>query len=137
MPRFSTPPPISLLLKTKVKPHFDRTVTDRSKSLFGLVSTPNPVISSPLVLLAAKLPVASYFRDEYPANQALRVAQCNTNVKRILKARNFGFGTLAFGATSWDWSHPASATKRGDDGALGAWTKKIGNEQLTTAGGSR
>src|SRR5689334_4675424 len=43
--RFSTPPPIALLLKTKAKPHFDRTVTDRSKSLFSLVSTSNPVAS--------------------------------------------------------------------------------------------
>jgi hypothetical protein len=28
------PTPIALLLKTKAKPHFDRTVTDRSKGFF-------------------------------------------------------------------------------------------------------
>jgi len=121
----------------RAQPQFDRTVTDRSKSLFGLVSTSNPVVSFP-AFADRHFPIASrLLSDEHPANHPLRVAQLDANVKRILKARNFGFGALVFSATDWDWSHPASATKRGKDGALGAWIKKIGNEQLTTAGGSR
>jgi hypothetical protein len=35
-PSARTPPPISVLLKTKVKPQFDRTVTERSKSFFAV-----------------------------------------------------------------------------------------------------
>jgi hypothetical protein len=34
-------------LITKAQPQFDRPVTDRSKSLFGLVLTPNHVVSFP------------------------------------------------------------------------------------------
>ena len=32
-PSATTPPPISVLLKTKIKPQFDRAVTDRSKAI--------------------------------------------------------------------------------------------------------
>ena len=77
---------MSLLLKTKAKPHFDRTVTDRSKSLFNLVSTSNLVEFLSLLLASRQLPVASCFSDEYTENHALRVAQPNTNVKRIISA---------------------------------------------------
>jgi len=38
-------PGYAVLLKTKAKPHFDRTVTDRSNPLFGLVLTPNHIVS--------------------------------------------------------------------------------------------
>jgi hypothetical protein len=35
-PSATTPPPITALLKTKIKPQFDRTVTERSKPFFRL-----------------------------------------------------------------------------------------------------
>jgi hypothetical protein len=34
-PSARDPTPIGVLLKTNIKPQFDRTVTDRSKSFFG------------------------------------------------------------------------------------------------------
>jgi hypothetical protein len=40
-------PGVPLLLKTKAKPHFDRTVTDRSKPFFGLILALNHVVSFP------------------------------------------------------------------------------------------
>jgi hypothetical protein len=39
----ATPPPLSILLQTKGQLPFNRTVTDRSNSLFGLVSHLNRV----------------------------------------------------------------------------------------------
>jgi hypothetical protein len=36
-------PGVGVLLKTNVKPQFDRSVTERSKPLFTLFSTSNPV----------------------------------------------------------------------------------------------
>jgi len=41
-------PGYAVLLKTKAKPHFDRTVTDRSNLVFALLSAPNPVVPFPL-----------------------------------------------------------------------------------------
>jgi len=41
---FTDPTPLQdVLLKTKVKPEFDRTVTDRSKPFLSLISTVNRV----------------------------------------------------------------------------------------------
>src|SRR6478609_9476529 len=82
--RAHPPPPIPLLLKTKAQPQFDRTVTDRSKPVFGFILTLNHVAprlrsGQPLVARCKLL-----FPDEHPANPVLRIAQSNANVKRII-----------------------------------------------------
>jgi hypothetical protein len=55
-------PGISLLLKTKVQPQFDRTVTDRSKPLFALTLASNHVASSLAAALVrlSQVPNTSY-----------------------------------------------------------------------------
>jgi hypothetical protein len=40
-PSARTPPPIALLLKTKAKPQFDRTVDQAVEALFGVFQPPN------------------------------------------------------------------------------------------------
>ena len=47
------PPPISVLLKTKAKPQFDRTVTERSKAFFLVFQGFNPAQFQPCFLVFA------------------------------------------------------------------------------------
>jgi hypothetical protein len=82
-PDFLPHPGVPHLLKTKTKPHFDRTVTDRSKSLFGLVWTSNLVVSSWLSIIAYLQLLIAQPTDEYTANRLSRVTQLSENVKRI------------------------------------------------------
>jgi hypothetical protein len=83
---------MSHLLKTKAQPHFDRTVTDRSKSLFCLISTSNHVIPCFRLGSCQLRDAICLLSVEHPANRLLRIAQSNTNVKRIFCSTSRLFG---------------------------------------------
>jgi hypothetical protein len=50
-PSARTPPPISVLLKTKAKPQFDRAVTERSKAFFPVFQGSNQAQFQPCFLV--------------------------------------------------------------------------------------
>ena len=79
-------PPISLLLKTKAKPHFDRTVTDRSKSLFRLIRPLNHVVSASALagcqLLAAAAGYTANIKRITIESSAIQ-CECKANLVRF------------------------------------------------------